>query len=285
MNRPSPARRLGTATVAVLALTVPAACGGSSDEGGGSVGSSESAGEEMAGEEPGALSGEDFFPTVLRAMREAGTATFEMTSTTEGGPATSDLQLTGEARFEGDSVDMRAADTGAGAFSMVFVDGVLYMQGQGLDLGDASWLRIDTTEASQESSLFGALARTANPMDTFAALGAPDEFEVLGEEDVGGVPTRHYRIAYASEKFAEAMQMPPTVARFLPEQVAVEMWVDADDLPRRFHQEVETSIPQGPSSTTVVDGTYGDYGTDVEIVAPADSEVTERLRLRGSPAR
>jgi hypothetical protein len=159
------------------------------------------------------------------------------------------------------------------------------MQGQGLDLGKASWLKIDTTKASQENSLFGALARTASPMDTFAAIGAPDEFELLGEEEVDGVATHHYRIAYASGKFAEAMEMPPAVAKFLPKQIGVEMWVDADDLPRRFHQEVETSIPNGPSSTTVVDGTYSDFGTEVEIEAPADSEVTEKLRLQGMPAR
>lgn len=287
MNRPSLARRLGTASVAVLAMTVPAACGGSSDDGGGASSSSESSSESgsESGSELQELSGEDFFPTVLEAMQDAGTASFEMTSTTEGGPGASNLEMSGEARFEGDSVDMRAADTGAGAFSMIFVDGVLYMQGQGLDLGKASWLKIDTTKASQESSLFGALARTASPMDTFAAIGAPDEFELLGEEQVDGVATHHYRIAYDSGKFAKAMQMPPAVAKFLPKQVGVEMWVDADDLPRRFHQEVETSIPSGPSSTTVVDGTYSDFGTEVEIEAPADSEVTEKLALQGMPAR
>jgi hypothetical protein len=290
MNRPSLARRLGTGSVAVLALAVPAACGGSDDGGGNATsaegeaaGSEESPDSADSGGELEQLTGEEFFPTMLQAMQDAGTATFEMTSTSEGGPGASNLEMSGDARFGADSVDMKAASSGAGGFSMVYVDGVLYMQGQGLDLGDATWLKVDTNKASQESSLFGALARTANPMDTFAAMGAPDELELLGEETVDGVPTHHYRIGYASRKFAEAMQMPPALAKFLPKQIGVELWVDADDLPRRFHQEVETSIPNGPTSTTVVDGSYSDFGTEVEIEAPADSEVTERLELEGMP--
>jgi hypothetical protein len=64
----------------------------------------------------------------------------------------------------------------------------------------------------------------------------------------------------------------------MPEDIAVEMWVDADNLPRKFRQELEVpAMGGGPASSSTTEGTYSDYGTDVTIEAPPASEVSDDL--------
>jgi hypothetical protein len=58
------------------------------------------------------------------------------------------------------------------------------------------------------------------------------------------------------------------------------MWVDADNLPRKFTQTMEIpAMGGGKPTTTTTEGTYSDFGTDVEIEEPPASQVTEQPGL------
>ena len=59
------------------------------------------------------------------------------------------------------------------------------------------------------------------------------------------------------------------MADMLPKELVTDMWVDADNLPRKFAQTVEVKAPGGgPATKSNTEGTYSDFGTDVEIEAP-----------------
>ena len=71
---------------------------------------------------------------------------------------------------------------------------------------------------------------------------------------------------------------PAAMADMLPEELVTEMWVDADNLPRKFAQTIEVpAVGGGQPTTSSTEGTYSDFGTDVEIEAPPADQVTEDM--------
>ena len=167
---------------------------------------------------------------------------------------------------------MKATGTGAQAMEMILVDKAMYMKSASFGTGD-KWLKIDL---SDPSSLFGMIGKATDPEVMFEAMEAPKKLELVGSEDVDGVETNHYRITMDPTQYLEAMEFPAAMADMLPKELVTDMWVDADNLPRKFTQTVEVQAPGGgaPTSSTT-EGTYADFGTDVEIEAPPASEVTE----------
>jgi hypothetical protein len=291
MARPTLARRLGAASLlATLALTI-AACGGDSgsetssgtDTSGSSEESAAPSSEEESSVESSEPSGDiealeaaEFYPAVMGALQEAGTFAFTLSSSTDG-PGTSGMDVQGVMRYDDDGIDMEASGSGQGAdqLELVMLDQVLYLSGVGMDLGDKKWVKIDM---SDPDSLFGMLGKSTDPAQMFKAMEEPKEFELLGTEEVDGVETNHYLVVMDTAAYAEAMELPAQMSSALPEDIAVEMWVDADDLPRQFRQELEVpAMGGGPASTSTTEGTYTDYGTDVEIEAPPASEVSDDM--------
>lgn len=279
MRVPTLTRRLGSAAL-VLTLGVGlAACSNDS----GSTDSTSSATDESAddGTDEGAdeteepaeaslteLSADEFYPAVMDAMREAETFSFETTSDSAGQAQT----MTGQARFGGDGVEMKASGSGAQSMEMILIDKAMYMKSPELGMGD-KWLKIDL---SDPSSLFGMIGKATDPEVMFKAMEAPKELELVGAEDVDGVEANHYRITLDPTRYLKAMEFPAAMADMMPDELVTEMWVDADNLPRKFTQTME--IPAaggGKPTTTTTEGTYSDFGTDVEIEAPPSSEVTE----------
>lgn len=300
MSRTTLSRRLGAASAAaVLALTV-AACGGESpsDRQPGSADSGDEPSTDSAadgedgsasGSDPGRLeelTAEEFYPTVMGALEDAGSARFTITTSTDGGPGVAQaMELVGELAYEDGEPDLRARSTGSDGMRMMLVDGVMYLRGSGLDLGGKQWLKIDPDDPAYEDNIFGMLVNSADPEAMFAAARSPKEFTLLGEEQVGGAPANHYEIVLDAASVADAMEFPAELRAFLPEEIPSEMWVDAQGRPVRFRQVNEAEVPGRPRQvvTTVTDGTYDDFGVDVDIDAPADSRVTTELRLQGMP--
>lgn len=292
MRVPSLSRRLGAAALVLTVGVGVSACGGDSGSGEPSSSASDESSEpstdeatedtaedatEDTAEESEApeeaslaeLSVDDFYPSVMAAMREAGSFRFTTTSDSAGQAQ----EMSGEARFGDDGVEMKASSTGAQAMDLILVGKAMYMRSPSLGTGD-KWLKIDL---SDPTSLFGMIGKATDPEVMFKAMESPKELELLGSEEVDGVETNHYRITMDPTSYLEAMQFPPAMADMLPEELVTEMWVDGDDLPRKFAQTVEVQAPDGgPTTTGNTEGTYSDFGTDVEIEAPPASEVTEQ---------
>ena len=282
-------RRLGAAALVLTVGVGVSACGGDS----GSEDSSSSASDESSdsatddatddaaaddtGDEESEaaesslteLSADDFYPSVMAAMQEAGSFSFTTTSDSAGQAQ----EMTGEARFGDGGIEMEATGTGAQAMDMILVDKTMYMKSEALGTGD-KWLKIDL---SDPNSLFGMIGKATDPEVMFKAMESPKKLELIGSEDVDGVETNHYRITMDPSSYLKAMDFPPAMAEMLPKELVTDMWVDADNLPRKFEQTVEVKAAAGgPATKSNTQGTYSDFGTDVEIEVPPASEVTEQ---------
>jgi hypothetical protein len=287
MRLTSLSRRLGTAALVLTIGVGVSACG---DDAGSTDASSSSDDSTAAGADEGAdtsdeeseaaeeetpeaslaeLSADDFYPSVMAALREAESFTFTTTSDTAGQAQ----EMAGEARFTDGGVEMKATGTGAQAMEMILVDKAMYMKSPAFGTGD-KWLKIDL---SDPNSLFGMIGKATDPEVMFKAMESPKKLELVGSEDVDGVETNHYRITMDPTQYLKAMEFPAAMADMLPEELVTDMWVDADNLPRKFSQTVEVKAAGGGAATTSnTEGTYSDFGTDVEIEAPPASEVTEQ---------
>lgn len=279
-------RRLGSAA---LVLTMGVGLAACSDDSGSADSSSsatdESADEGATGDESTEesteeseapaeaslteLSAEEFYPAVMEAMREAETFAFETTSGAAGQAQT----MSGQARFGDDGVEMQASSTGAQAMEMILLGKAMYMKSPDLGTGD-KWLKIDL---SDPNSLFGMIGKATDPEVMFKAMEAPKKLELIGSEEVDGIEANHYRITLDPAQYLKAMEFPAAMADMLPDELVTEMWVDGDDLPRKFTQTMQIpAVGGGKPTTTTTEGTYSDFGTDVEIEAPPASQVTEQ---------
>ena len=283
MRLTSLSRRLGAAALVLTVGAGVSACGGgsgsddtssaASDGSGGTATDDATDTAEQESEAPeeaslAELSVDEFYPDVMAAMRDAGSFTFTTTSDSAGQA----MEMTGQARFGDQGVEMKATSTGAQAMELILLDQAMYMKSAALGTGE-KWLKIDL---SDPNSLFGMIGKATDPEVMFKAMESPKKLELLGTEDVDGVPTNHYRIMLDPTSYLKAMEFPPAMADMLPKELVTEMWVDADNLPRKFAQTVEVKGAGGPATKSDTEGTYSDFGTDVEIEAPPASEVTEQ---------
>lgn len=282
------ARRLGSAALVLTLGAGLAACSDDSDPSSSASDTSADASEESSddtaeetseetSEEPAEaslaeLSAAEFYPAVMAALQDAETFAFTTTSDTAGQAQT----MSGTARFSDEGIEMQASGSGAQAMDMILLGQTMYMKSPDLGTGD-KWLKIDL---SDPDSLFGMIGKATDPEVMFKAMEAPKKLEVVGTEEIDGVETNHYRITLDPTQYLEAMEFPAAMADMLPKELVTEMWVDADDLPRKFAQTVEIpGMGGGKPTTSSTEGTYSDFGTDVEIEEPPASEVTEQPGL------
>lgn len=284
MRVTSLARRLGTAALVLSLGGSLAACSDDAGSTGSSSSSSDESTDESADEptdeptedEPETpaeaslteLSVDDFYPSVMAAMREVETFTFETVS----GAAGQEQTMTGQARFSDAGMEMKASSTGAQAMELILLGKAMYMKSPGLGTGD-KWIKIDLGDPD---SLFGMIGKATDPEVMFKAMESPKRLELVGTEDVDGVTTNHYRITMDPRQYLEAMEFPAAMADMLPKELVTEMWVDGDSLPRKFTQTIEVPAAGGGAPTaTTTEGTYSDFGSDVRIEAPPADQVTE----------
>lgn len=283
MARPSLARRLGAASLLTTLVLTSAACGGEDDST--ATDSSSSSETSSSSDEPAAdeteessgdleeLSADEFYPAVMAAMQEAGSMGFSVS--TSGGAAAS--EISGVMEYADDGIAMQASSTGAQAMEIVMLDKVLYISGAGLPLADGKkWISVDMNDPN---SLFGQLGKATDPTFMFKAMESPKSFELVGTEEVDGVETNHYNVVMETASYADAMDLPAEVSKLMPKEFGMDMWVDADNRPRKFYQELELPDMTGSGKPTksTTEGTYYDFGTDVEVEAPPADEVSDNI--------
>ena len=175
------------------------------------------------------------------------------------------------------------------------IDGTVYMSASMLSFfipADTTWIAF---EDEQTVSEFGMEEFTAAPGDFLALLrGVDDDAEIVGTEEIDGVPTTHIR---GSLSVLEAISAAPESERAAVEEALagidpsemvdmaieifdIDVWIGEDDLVRRmilsvddlaaFDQTGET--PEGAYMTLVFE--FSDYGGDIAIEAPPAADVT-----------
>lgn len=284
MRVTSLARRLGSAALVLTVGLGLAACSDSSGSDDSSSSATDSGSDDTSAstddsgdteetEDAASLTELDaagFYPAVMEAMKDAETFNFQTVSESGGQSQTMD----GQARFGNDGVEMKAASSGAQPMELILIDQAMYLKSPDLGTGD-KWLKIDL---SDPNSLFGMIGKATDPEVMFKAMEAPKNIELLGTEEVDGVETNHYRVTMDPTKYLSAMEFPASMASMLPKELVTEMWVDGDNLPRKFSQSLDVpSVAGGKPTSTTSEGTYSDFGTDVDIEAPPADQVTEDM--------
>jgi len=252
-----------------------------------------------------ACGGEELSPQA--AVAEAATKSqnagssrvvLELTMT---GIAPEPLSITGEgiqdpeqqlARFTMDLSQVAGLTGGGvdlGEIEMVLDGSTLYMRLPFLEgAGLKPWVEIDLRAIAEEEGLdLPSLQQLgqADPALTFAYLrAASDNTQEVGQEDVRGVETTHYRMTVELARVAEQVpaeqreQMRAAVQALIEatglETVPVDAWIDGDGLIRRMdlgYEDVE--VAPGEKGDMSMSMELYDYGVDVAVSLPPSDEV------------
>jgi hypothetical protein len=187
-------------------------------------------------------------------------------------------------------------DTGSlqglrGGFEMELrlVDGVAYMQVSSLPdevqdgfervTGGKSWIKIDP-------AAFGLAAGSgfgqADPGASMDALRGVDDVTRVGEEEVRGEPTVHYRgtvdVAKAMAELPESLRgRLSSVPGLFGTPWAVDVWIDADGRTRKMAIDVDTSVMSMRQEIE-----FFDFGADVDLSAPPADDVADFAQVFGN---
>jgi hypothetical protein len=179
------------------------------------------------------------------------------------------------------------------------VDKVLYTRmgllSQQLPKGK-KWLKLDIEKLGQGLGIdVSQLSQYNDPTKMLNYLRESGDVDEVGEEDVRGVQTTHYRakvdLAKATKKLQGAGAASGTgvdqLVKFLGDsKVPVDVWVGDDKLVRRMTMRLS---PSGSGAAAAnfsmrMNMDLFDYGTPVSVSAPPESEVYDASELINSAA-
>lgn len=279
--RPTKALLLLVLSLAIAALTACSSLTGTGDD----------AGEKA--EKP---------PTPLETVRLAykktaaeQTASFAMTTLTRGIPGPDGepmdlvMDMEGAGDFSGNNLQAVMVMPMLGQVEMRVLDGEkAYMKFPEEMTAQISpgkpWVVMDYKQIMQEqlgvsdpSQLQGA---GQDPLRQFRYLrSVSDSVEKLGKEEVRGVPTTRYRAVVDMEK---ALSQNPAQRRLYEKtretlkdpKVPMEIWLDKDDVVRRYKMDMTLNVPETTSgggngeARTTMTAEYFDFGAPLEVTPP-----------------
>lgn len=172
----------------------------------------------------------------------------------------------------------------AGEAEMRMLGSVVYMRVPGAELGNRPWIKFDLDAMGEGGAPVPGLNPASNdPRGVLDALrGVSGEVKEVGRESVRGVETTHYRATVDLQKAQDEVpeKRRDDFAAFSDklgiENLPIEVWVDDEGRARRLAYEVETpGKGQVPASQVDLIIDLFDFGVDVAVEAPAESEVTD----------
>lgn len=196
------------------------------------------------------------------------------------------------------------AAPGGGKAEMILDGKAFYMRGflpLGGDQG-AQWIRIDLEQLSGKSGLdlSGILEqfKSLDPKSQLGMLaGVADDVKEVGTEEVRGVKTRHLKASVDLER--ALAEMPPAfkataspLGKAGVSALPVELWVDAEGLPRRLSVDIDLSklsgadAPAGSSGSSPTSMSlkveFFDFGEAVRVEVPGPGQYLDISELNGS---
>lgn len=177
-----------------------------------------------------------------------------------------------------------------GSMEMVADGSSFYMRSPMFSMmGAEGWLSVTPEDLGTSDEALGLGAGAYDFTKTLDSLrGVVGEPDVIGQEEVRGVETTHYR---ASIDLAQALKDAPADQRDELEaafeqlgggkelsevDMPVDVWIDGDDLPRRMRIDMGSPFAAarlGEGSMTMTMDFF-DYGEPVDIEVPSPDEVT-----------
>lgn len=126
------------------------------------------------------------------------------------------------------------------------------------------WMEVDASSAASNTE-----APAANgPKEGLKVLEGVEDAEKIGQEDIDGVPTTHYRgtFPHADEVFGVKVDV---------SEPEVEVWIDKQERVRRMRVSLKSAVSGVANSATTTDITidYESFGRVPKIEVPPADEV------------
>jgi hypothetical protein len=279
--------------LAVLVLLL-AACGGDGDGGEGANGVSASAPPQ------------ERVLAAAQATTDAGTSklSFSASVSVPAQGRAEEARLTGEGEFDyearrgrltydlGDLLQAEGQASADGEAEVVFDRVVLYLRFPSLagNLPEGKeWIRLDLQKLGEMQGIDLAQLSQLNqdPSQLLDYLRATSsEIEDVGEEDVRGEPTTHYRARIDLDKVPEQAPEDARAAvrasvdvlkqRLGSSTLPVDVWLDGEGRVRRFRQAISA---EGSDVELTIE--LFDFGTDVDVAVPPENDTVDLAELLG----
>jgi len=144
------------------------------------------------------------------------------------------------------------------------------------------WAAVDVARVGARSGTDLEVLRTSgtDAASDLDLLQGAAEVEVLGDEEVAGAETTHYR---GTIDLREAVEQAGAVAdrsafeQFVDslgvDDLPIDVWLDGEDRVRRLRYELPTTPEEGTSATVTLE--LSDFGIDEAVAVPSPGEVTD----------
>jgi hypothetical protein len=166
------------------------------------------------------------------------------------------------------------------------------------NLGGKPWIEMNVAKLTGIPGLsaLGNDPTTSNPGQMLQYLrAASDGFATVGQQQVDGVLTTHYRAQLSLDRLAADV---PSADRALVQQalsqlrqatqsqdLPVDVWIDAHHLVRRTIMSLSAQTPNGPAVQETITADMTDYGPQPRPTLPPADQVTDLSRLvAGAPS-
>jgi hypothetical protein len=213
----------------------------------------------------------------------------------EAGGRRASIPLDGAIDFRTNAVQFsmdfgRLVGTSGTTIEMRVVDGVAYMSLGSLPeaargffedrMDGKHWIKVDPASLGVAPDT-GSSALGGDAGSTVGSLRGVDDVTRIGTEDVGGVPTTHYHgvidvekaLAKLPARLRDQMRATPGLGQA---DMAVDVWVDADGLPRQMAVDVDTATMR-----LTEEFEFSDFGEPVDLTAPPADDVVDFTEVFG----
>jgi hypothetical protein len=292
--------RILSALLLVAAMALSACSGSSAGDAVGDHGAPGGSADAQQGGQAGAVADPvDLIRGVSQAVDRAGSyrATFDMRATAQG----QSIHMTGDGAFSNDPLQAHVdyaieglPGTGADTEMEVILDGsTMYLRAPALTQPmtlTTEWVSMDLNGLVPGFRDLAALGSGQNdPSSSIQYLRGIEDAHVVGQETVVGVETTHYAGTIDLERAYE--DLPRDAGRELERAFAqvrrqfggahfpVDVWLDADGLPRRMDMAMETAPGAAVHFEMQIRIEIPEYGIEVRVQPPADHDVTDLTDL------
>ncbi|MCG7202818.1 hypothetical protein [Streptomyces arenae] len=273
-------RRVALALAAAMALTGPAACTSSADHGSGS-GTATHRARSLA-----ALRSAERSTHRARSVRVRSTTTLGSLMSTraegtlgwrEGLTGTLTITYTG-----GSTADLMRKLDSTSMETRYLPDAYYAKVGAGFarQLGGKHWIRYPyaylATFGSGSGAMMTDLMRNTTPNQSVRLLLASGDVRKVGEEQISGVPTAHYRGTVHLSDLAGDGELHRQLSGAGVAGETVDIWVDGKNLLAKKTEKADTA-----SGTMTQTAYYSDYGVEVSARQPPAGDTEDFRTLLG----
>lgn len=276
--------KLLVAGLALAGMTL-AGCGGTTPGVPGTTGDAGTPATTTVGGGGDAGSGAfDSIKALSDAVSEKSTSAQSAKVTMKTSAAGQNIDAEGSFKFAGadTAMQMTMSVPGLGDMEMRLLDGLIYIKMPKGVLPDAGkpWVKIDPEDTSNPmAAQMGGVMDTvekADPRLMLEQLAQSGTIKDVKADPINGEDAKKYTIEVELSKLGEQnnLGIDPAAVKELEKAgvktITYDVWVNSDNLPMRFVTEMKVM-----GQNVNVQADYTDWGTPVEVEAPAASEISE----------